>query len=70
MTQGGEPQLRGRRGSGLLEPLDIGGDMHALDQCDLRHVPGREQVEEFGGGACIGGRVWIPDLRREEFNKR
>ena len=70
MTQGGEAQLRGRRGSRLLQLLDIGGDMHALDRRDLRHAPRRQPVEEFDGGTRIGAaRVRIPDLRGEEFKE-
>jgi hypothetical protein len=50
MTQGGEAQLRDRRGSRLLQLLDIGGDMHALDRRDLRHALRLEPVEEFHRG--------------------
>ncbi len=38
MPQGGEAQLRGRRGSRLLRLLDIGGDVDALDGREPRHA--------------------------------
>ena len=38
LPQGGETQLRGRRGARLLQLLDIGGDVDALDGREPRHA--------------------------------
>jgi hypothetical protein len=70
MTQGSEAQFRGRRGPRLLQLLDIGRDIHALDRRDLRDAVRRKPVEEFFRRARIGAaRVGIPDLRGEEFKE-
>ena len=70
MPQGGEAQLRGRRGARLLQLLDIGGDMHALDRRELRHAARLKPVEEFHGRARIGAaRVRVADVGGEEFKE-
>ena len=70
MPQGGEAQFRGRRGARLLQLLDIGGDMHALDRRELRDAMRRKPVEEFHRRARIGAaRVRVADLRGEEFKE-
>jgi hypothetical protein len=55
MAQGGEAQLRRRRGSRLLKLLDIGGNMHALNRRELRHALRMKPVEEFDRRPRIGG---------------
>ena len=47
VTQRGQAQLRGRRGSRTLQLLDVGRDMHALDRRDLRDALRLKPVEEF-----------------------
>ena len=47
MTQGGEAQLRGRRGARLLQLLDTGGETHALDRPDLRHAARASQSKNL-----------------------
>jgi hypothetical protein len=70
MAQGGEAQFRGRSGTRLLQLLDIGGDMHALDCRDLRHAASREPVEEFQSRARIGAaRVRVANVGGEEFKE-
>jgi hypothetical protein len=51
MTQGGETQFRGRGGARLLQLLDIGGNMDALDGRKLLHAARLKPVEEFDGRA-------------------
>ena len=70
MPQRRQAQLRGRRGSRLLQLLDIGGDMHALDGGDARDAARLQPIEEFDGGARIGAaRVRIADIGGEEFKE-
>ena len=70
VTQRGQAQLRGRRGSRALQLLDVGGDMHALDRRELRDALRLKPVEEFRRRARIGAtRVRIPDLGCEEFEE-
>ena len=54
MLLGGKAEFRRQRGSRLLQLLDIGGDMHALDGRELRYVMRRQPVEEFMRSASIG----------------
>jgi hypothetical protein len=71
MPQRRQAQLGGRRGSRLLQLLDIGGDMHALDGGDVGDAARLQPVEEFMRGARIGAaRVRIADIYGEEFKKR
>ena len=70
VTQRGQAQLRGRRGSRSAQLLDVGRDMHALDRRELRDAFRRKPIEEFRRGARIGAaRVRVPDLRGEEFEE-
>ena len=70
MTQGGQAQLRGRRGSRSAQLLDVGRDMHALDRRELRDALRLKPIEEFPRRARIGAaRVRVPDLRGEEFEE-
>ena len=70
MAQGGEAQLRGWCGSRLLQLLDIGGDVDALDRREPRHAARRKPVEEFHGRARIGAaRVRVANVGGEEFKK-
>ena len=60
MLQRRQAQFRGRRGARLLQLLDIGGDMHALDRRELRDALRLKPGEEFHAprahrrGACAG----------------
>jgi hypothetical protein len=70
MPQRRQAQFRGRRGARLLQLLDIGGDMHALDGGDVRNAARLQPIEEFHSGAGIGApRVRIADIGGEEFKK-
>jgi hypothetical protein len=70
VAQGGQAQLRRRRGSLALQLLDVGGDMHALDRRDLRGALRLNPIEEFRRRVRISAaRVRVPDLRGEEFEE-
>jgi hypothetical protein len=70
-AQGGQAQLRRRRGLRTAQLLDVGRNMHALDRSALRDALRLEPIEEFPRRPRIGAaRVRIPDLRRENSRKR
>jgi hypothetical protein len=70
MLLGGKAEFRRRRRSRVLQLLDIGGDMHALDGRELRHVMRRQPVEEFMRSASIGAaRVRVADVGGEEIKE-
>ena len=46
-AQGGQAQLRRRRGSRSAQLLDEGRDMHTLDRRELRDALRLEPIEEF-----------------------
>jgi len=70
MAQGGEAQFRGRRGARLLQLLDIGGHVPALDGRKLPHAARLRPVEEFDSRARIGAaRVRVADVGDDEFPK-
>jgi hypothetical protein len=70
MTQGGEAQLRGRRGARLLQLLDIGGNIDALDGRELRHAARLKPVEEVQSRARVGAaRVRVANVGGEEFKE-
>ena len=54
VTQRGQPELCGRRGSRSAQLLDVGGDMHALDRRELCNARRLKPIEEFRRGARIG----------------
>jgi hypothetical protein len=49
VTQGGQTQLGGRRGSRPLQLLDVGRDMYALDRREPHHANRLKPIEEFRG---------------------
>jgi hypothetical protein len=70
MTQGGEAQFRGRGSARLLQLLDIGGNMDALDDRKLPRAARLKPVEEFDGRARIGAaRMRIANVGGEEFKE-
>ena len=70
VTQGGQAQLRRRRGPRSAQLLDVGRDVHALDRGELRDAARLKPIEEFRRGARIGAaRVRVSDLRGEEFEE-
>jgi hypothetical protein len=70
MTQRGQAQLSGRRGSRALQLLDVGGDVHAVDRRDLRDALRLKPIEEFRRGTRMSAAcVRVSYLRGEEFEE-
>jgi len=70
MTQRGQAQLCGRRGSSAVQLLDVGRDVNALDVGELRHALRREPVEKLRRRARVGAaRVRVANLGGEEFEE-